>query len=157
MAIAFIGLGSNLGDRQRNLTTALERLGGLASTKLLQSSGWMETTPAGGPAQGMFLNGVARIETELAPQRLLSALQEIEQILGRPKIHPPLSPRVIDLDLLTYDQRILQEPDLILPHPRMHERIFVLSPLSEIAPDWSHPALKKSAAELLEILVHANR
>lgn len=157
MAIAFIGLGSNLGDRQRNLNTALERLGRLASTRILRSSGWIETAPAGGPTQGMFLNGVARIETRLAPQRLLGSLQEIEQTLGRPKIHPPLSPRAIDLDLLTYDQMILQEPDLVLPHPKMQERIFVLAPLSEIAPDWTHPTLKKSAAELLELLVHANR
>ena len=157
MAIAFIGLGSNLGDRQKNLTTALERLSRLGSTKIVQSSGWMEAAPAGGPPQGMFLNGVAQIETRLAPQRLLGTLQEIEQNLGRPKAHPPLSARIIDLDLLSYDQRILQEPDLILPHPRMQERIFVLAPLSEIAPDWTHPVLKKSAAELLEILVHGNR
>lgn len=110
----------------------------------------------GGPPQGMYLNGAVEIQTALEPETLLLRLQEIEQLLGRPKRHARWGPRVIDLDLLTYDDKIVQGPDLILPHPHLHTRPFVLAPLAEIAPDWIHPVLNQSAKELLEALVHAN-
>ena len=152
MAVAHIGLGSNLGDREAYLRWAVERLERLPESRLLRTSRWIETVPVGGPVQGMFLNGVAQIETELQPRRLLEHLQEIEQTLGRPAGHARWGPRVIDLDLLSYDDRILEGPDLILPHPRLHERSFVLLPLAEIAPDWKHPRTGKTARELLQTL-----
>ncbi len=150
MATAFIGLGSNLGDRETYLTWALERLGSLPETRLIQASRWIETDPVGGPPQGGFLNGVAEIETGLQPRPLLDFLQQIEQALGRPPERIRWGPRVIDLDLLAYDDLRLQDPELTLPHPRMHARHFVLIPLAEIAPNWRHPELHKTAKELLE-------
>ncbi len=152
MAVAYIGLGSNLGDRKAYLGWGVERLGRLPGTQLVQTSRWIETVPVGGPPQGMFLNGAAQLETKLEPQQLLHQLQELEQTLGRPTAHSPWGPRVIDLDILSYDDLVLEEPGLILPHPRLHERSFVLIPLSEIAPDWKHPRLGKTAREMLQLL-----
>ncbi len=154
MAIAFIGLGSNLGDRQKYLQSATEALKTIPKTELIKTSQWYETEPVGGPPQRPFLNGVTQIRTELSPSDLLDHLQAIEQRFGRPVEHPRWGPRVIDLDLLSYDDRILEAPRLTLPHPRMHERGFVLQPLVEIAPDWRHPRLGQSARELLS---HADR
>jgi len=139
MAVVFIGLGSNLGDRAENLRLALEKIGKLPKTHVIQSSTFHETEPVGGPPQGKFLNGVARIETFLKPIDLLERLQLIEEELGRPRERVLWGPRVIDLDLLDYDGLELKLPGLELPHPRMHERPFVLIPLAEIAPEWRHP------------------
>ena len=149
MAIAFIGLGSNLGDRAAYLTRALKQLAALPDTAVVQVSQWHETVPVGGPPQSLFLNGVSEIQTGLAPEALLQHLQEIERHAGRPKEHERWGPRVIDLDLLSYDDLILETPTLTLPHPRMHERRFVLEPLAEIAPRWVHPKLGKTARQLL--------
>ncbi|MBI3332570.1 MAG: 2-amino-4-hydroxy-6-hydroxymethyldihydropteridine diphosphokinase [Candidatus Omnitrophica bacterium] len=143
MAIAFIGLGSNLGDRPRNLASAIDRLRRLPDTKVVQASGWIKTAPIGGPPQPVFLNGVVQLETGLSPRILFESLQQIERAMGRPHPHPRWGPRVIDLDLLAYGDLILEEPDLVIPHPRMHERPFVLIPLAEIAPAWIHPKLGK--------------
>ncbi len=152
MANALVALGSNLGDRKAYLTWALEQLGTLADTKVARVSRFHETAPVGGPPQGMYLNAVAELHTQLEPQALLRHLQTIETSLGRPEDHVRWGPRVIDLDLLAYDALVLETPDLILPHPRMHERQFVLTPLAEVAPHWVHPKLGKSAASLLELL-----
>ncbi len=149
MAIAFIGLGSNLGDRAANLTYALEQLAALPDTTLFRTSQWYETTPVGGPPQGLFLNGVSEIQTALAPETLLQHLQQIEQQTGRPKEHERWGPRMIDLDLLSYENLLMETPMLTLPHPRMQERRFVLEPLAEIAPQWTHPKLGKTAQQLL--------
>ena len=110
----------------------------------------------GGPPQGMYLNGAVEIQTRLDPPTLLLRLQEIERVLGRPEPHERWGPRVIDLDLLAYDDKIIEEPGLTLPHPQLHERPFVLAPLAEFAPGWIHPRLKRTAKELLESLAHAN-
>ena len=136
MAVAFIGLGSNVGDRAENLKRALEKIRKLPKTGLIKSSTFHETDPVGGPPQGKFLNAAAELQTDLEPLELLKQVRKIEQEMGRPKKHERWGPRTIDLDLLIYDDLILQTPELTLPHPRMQERPFVLNPLAEIAPDW---------------------
>ena len=157
MATAFIALGSNLGDRQQFLARAVDQIKEIPQSRLVHLSGWYETKPVGGPPQGLFLNGAAQLRTELGPFELLGSLQKIEQELGRPSDHEPWASRVIDLDLLFYDDLILHSLSLTLPHPRLHERRFVLEPLHEIAPDWVHPTLKKSVKLLLQELIHAGR
>jgi 2-amino-4-hydroxy-6-hydroxymethyldihydropteridine diphosphokinase len=132
MATAYVTLGSNRGDRERALQLALSKLGELPGTRVIQSSTFHETDPVGGPPQGKFLNAAAHLETGLEPLELLRGLQKIEQEMGRPAEHERWGPRVIDLDLLTYDDLTLQTPELTLPHPRMRERDFVMIPLNEI-------------------------
>lgn len=157
MAVAFIALGSNLGDRRTYLTWAVDQIGQLPETRILRVSSFLETEPIGGPAQGRYLNGVATIETRLEPVVLFRHLQKIEVALGRPKAHPFWGPRIIDLDLLSYDGLVVDTPELTLPHPRMHERNFVLIPLAEIAPDWQHPTFRESVRELLGKWTDASR
>ncbi len=155
MATAFIGLGSNLGERAGFLKSALDRIGRFPKTKIIRCSSWHETDPVGGPPQEKFLNGVARIETQLKPADLLDRLQLVEEELGRPREHDRNGPRVIDLDLLDYDNLGVKTRRLELPHPRMQERLFVLLPLAEIEPEWKHPILEKTAKDLLSELSHA--
>ena len=149
MAIAFIGLGSNLGDRENNLNQAVQALATLPQTRVMQVSKWQETEPIGGPPQGKYLNGVVQLETLQNALTLLYDLQDIEHTLGRPKEHAHWGPRIIDLDLLSYDELILQTPALTVPHPRIQERRFVLASLAEIAPNWRHTTLGKTASQLL--------
>ena len=156
MATAFVALGSNLGDRKAYLSSALKRLEGIPQTRVIQISQWYETDSVGGPPQGSYLNGVAELQTGLDPATLLSHLQGIERAIGRPAEHVRWGPRIIDLDLLSFDAVILKTPALAVPHPRMHERRFVLVPLAEIAPEWVHPELQRSVKELLEALSHAD-
>ena len=152
MAIAYIGVGSNLGDRQAHIQKAMGLLRENENVKVLTLSSWIETEPEGGPPQGLFLNGVVQIQTDLLPLDLLSALKNIERRCGRVK-REVNGPRTLDLDILTYDDVVIVEgKTLSIPHPHMHERIFVLKPLLEIAPDWIHPRLGKSAQQLLEDL-----
>lgn len=156
MATAFVGLGSNLGNRALHLDRALLHLSRLPKTRLLARSRWHETAPMGGPPQGPYLNGVAQIETQLMPEELLAHLKELERALGRKPSEERWGPRVIDLDLLSCDDLILKTEALTLPHPHLHERLFVLDPLAEIAPGWIHPVLKKSARSLREEFLHAD-
>ncbi len=128
---AFIGLGSNLGDRLLNLEAAVQALSETPGIRVVRSSGVYETAPVGGPLQGDFLNAVLEIETGLKPRELLAALQEVERKLGRVR-DERFGPRTIDVDLLTYHDDVIDEPDLQIPHPRMHERAFVLVPLAEL-------------------------
>ncbi|HVS14037.1 MAG TPA: 2-amino-4-hydroxy-6-hydroxymethyldihydropteridine diphosphokinase [Thermoanaerobaculia bacterium] len=146
MSVAFVALGSNLGDRAATLDRAIARLG--EHLEVGARSLWIETEPVGGPPQGRFLNGVVRIETELSPRALLALLQRVEHELGRERSVPD-APRTLDLDLLLYDDRVIDEPGLRVPHPRLHRRRFVLEPLCEIAPDWRHPESRRTMAELL--------
>ncbi|MCK4881603.1 MAG: 2-amino-4-hydroxy-6-hydroxymethyldihydropteridine diphosphokinase [Candidatus Omnitrophica bacterium] len=133
MATVYIGIGSNLGNRKKNIEDAIVSLR-KNRIRVLKRSTIIETDPIGGPPnQGKFLNGVLKIQTQLAPQKLLHLLKQIERELGRKKTILN-GPRSIDLDILLYDHLKLQTPQLTLPHPRMFKRHFVMNPLKEIEP-----------------------
>lgn len=134
MNTVFIGIGSNLGERQANINLAIELLAKVEGVFIEKISSIIETEPVGGPPQPKYLNGVLKINTGLSPQELLSVLQEIENKLGR-KREIKNGPRTIDLDILLYGNKVLDEPNLKIPHPRMFEREFVLKPLLEIEPE----------------------
>jgi len=149
---AYIGVGSNMGDRQANIDAALRSLGGVAGIDVVAVSSVQPSRPVGGPGgQRDYLNAVVAILTTLGPRPLLDVLRRIEQQLGRRRVER-WGPRTIDLDLLLYDQQVIDEEDLVVPHPRMHERRFVMAPLAEIAPDTMHPVLGRSANEILRDL-----
>lgn len=134
MNTAFVGIGANLGDRERTLRLALRLLGDRDGVTVAAVSSLRETAPVGYLDQPSFLNGAARLETELLPRELLRALLDVERELGRDRSGPRFGPRTVDLDLLLYDGVELDEPGLVVPHPRLHERRFVLEPLAELAP-----------------------
>jgi 2-amino-4-hydroxy-6-hydroxymethyldihydropteridine diphosphokinase len=155
MPEAAIALGSNLaskwGERDGNLRIAIGRVGGLG--RILAVSEFYDTEPVGFLEQPRFLNAAMLLETELGPVDLLRGLLEIERGMGRERENiPAKGPRVIDLDLLLYEERILELPELTLPHPAMHERRFVLEPLAEIAPEWRHPQVGLTVAEMFRRL-----
>jgi len=135
---AFIGLGANLGDPEVQVRRAIQALGELPRTHLLAASSLYRSAPVGVGEQPDFINAVARVETELSARELLEELLAAEARFGRERPSPG-APRKLDLDLLLYGDRVLAEPGLVVPHPRMHERAFVLVPLAEIAPDVSIP------------------
>jgi 2-amino-4-hydroxy-6-hydroxymethyldihydropteridine diphosphokinase len=149
MHIVYIGLGSNMGDKIANLNKAIEELGKVAGNKVLAVSSLYKTEPVGGIEQDWFVNAVAEIETGLTPRELLNKLLYIEKNLGRVR-DEKWGPRVIDLDILLYDDLVMDEEGLSIPHPYLYERGFVLVPLAEIAPKMIHPKLKKSMTELME-------
>ncbi len=150
MPIAYIGIGSNLGDREQNCLEAIRLLsgGGMAIRK---QSSMYETEPWGVKDQPRFINMAIEIETDKTPIDLLHLLNDIEKKLGRTET-VKWGPRTIDLDILFYDDLVIKGSGLEVPHPRMHEREFVLKPLAEIAPDKLHPLLKKKVRELLSEL-----
>lgn len=131
---AWLGLGSNLQDPLTQLPLALKKLSALDSIKILRASSLYRTPPWGDELQDNFINAVVQIETDLAPLPLLHVLQLIEDAMGRQRTDRRWGPRVIDIDLLLYDEQVLKTTELELPHPRMHERAFVLLPLSELEP-----------------------
>jgi 2-amino-4-hydroxy-6-hydroxymethyldihydropteridine diphosphokinase len=132
VARAFVGLGSNVGDRETTLERALDLLRKRVEVRAVSSV--RETEPWGYVDQPPFLNAAAEIETELAPRELLDVLLDVEHALGRTRDGPRYGPRTIDLDLLLYDDEVVDEPGLTVPHPRLHERRFVLEPLAELDP-----------------------
>ncbi len=129
--LCYIGIGSNLGDREKYIGSAIEKLRALKGIKVKRVSGIYETDPEGGPKQGKYLNGALELETELGPKELLGKLQAIENELGRKRLVKN-APRTIDLDILLYGGKNIDEPGLRIPHPRMLEREFVMKPLKEI-------------------------
>ena len=144
---SFLLLGANLGDRVATLRRAADLISeriGLVS----QASGWYETAPWGIADQPAFLNQVLTVETTLGPEAMLAQTQGIEQELGRVRVEK-WGARIIDIDILYYDQLILQTELLTIPHPYLHQRRFTLVPLAEIAPDFTHPVLQKTTLELL--------
>ncbi|MFL5766348.1 MAG: 2-amino-4-hydroxy-6-hydroxymethyldihydropteridine diphosphokinase [Actinomycetota bacterium] len=128
---AYVGLGSNLGNRLENLRSAVRDLARTPGIRFVRSSSVYETAPVGGPEQGNFLNAVVEVSTELEPVGLLEAMRRIENELGRVRA-ARFGPRTIDLDLLLYGDEHIEEPELTVPHPRMHERAFVVVPLTEL-------------------------
>ncbi|MDH5666652.1 MAG: 2-amino-4-hydroxy-6-hydroxymethyldihydropteridine diphosphokinase [Nitrospira sp.] len=151
METVFIGFGSNVGDRVDLCSRAVTLLRLLPRSQVTHVSPLYETEPVDDgahPGSGWFLNGVLQIATALPPRHLLSILREIEQALGRDQDNRS-GPRTMDLDILFYGNRSIHEPDLIVPHPRLHRRRFVLMPLSEIAPLWIHPVNQCSMRQLL--------
>jgi 2-amino-4-hydroxy-6-hydroxymethyldihydropteridine diphosphokinase len=152
MTTVYLGVGSNLGDRRRNLEAALEALRAHPQITVSAVSAFLETEPVGGPpGQGRFLNAAAAIETDLSPAALLEELKRIERAIGR-KPGPRWGPREIDLDILLYGDMILETVTLAIPHPRMRERRFVLEPLAEIAPDARDPVTGGTVRKLLALL-----
>ena len=153
MTVAFVGLGSNLGDREEHLRRAIEALKAIPDLDSVVLSSILETDPLGGPAQGDYLNAVVRCETSLTPQDLLQELLQIEQQLGRTR-EVVNGPRTIDLDLLMYGQVHLQETDLQLPHPRLQDRRFVIEPLAELEPNLMLACGVTAAERLSQLLDH---
>lgn len=149
MTRAAFGLGSSLGDRRAHLEAAVRGLAALG--EVLSVSSFPETAPVGGPPQPHYLNGAVVVATERTPLELLEAAQEIERRAGRER-GVLWGPRTLDIDLLLYGDRVVREPGLVVPHPRLHERFFVMEPLAEIALDWPVPGLGRTVGELLRDL-----
>jgi 2-amino-4-hydroxy-6-hydroxymethyldihydropteridine diphosphokinase len=149
--IAYIGLGSNVGDRHAHLAFALRTLAAVPGMRVVAASEFIETEPVGPIPQGRYLNAAAQIETSLPAREFLSALLEIERFRGRDRAREQRwGPRTIDLDLLLYGTGVIDEPGLTVPHPRLHERGFVLAPLAQIAPEVVVPTLDRTVRELLQ-------
>lgn len=148
MAIVYLGLGTNIGHRRRNLITAAALLAEKAGD-VLALSGFYETEPWGFESDNCFLNAAVRLNTSLSPAELLRVTQEIEKELGRTeKSDGTYRDRIIDIDILLYGDRIVEMPGLTIPHPLMHERKFVMDPLAEIAPAVVHPVLGERMTDL---------
>lgn len=146
---ALIGLGTNLGDRRANIAEALEKIREIENSRVIRSSSLYESEPHG-DAKTWFYNAACELETEISPQDVLKNLLEIEKTMGRRRVKgKKWGSRIIDLDLLFYDNVVLGGRKLVLPHKRLAERKFVLMPLAEIAPQQSHPETGQTVSQLL--------
>ncbi len=148
---AWIGMGANVGDRLGNIRTALAELASLDATTVVRVSSVYDTTPWGVADQRRFLNAVVELSTALSPEDLLSSLGGVEERCGRVR-HERWGPRTLDLDILLYDDRIVNTKDLVIPHPRLAQRAFVLVPLAELEPELAVPGLDATVIQLLEAL-----
>lgn len=144
----YIGIGSNLGNKRENYLEALERIAKLPKTRIIKESSVYESQPHG-DSKEWYINGVIEIETEMKPELLLNKFKNIERAMGRKKVRKKWGARIIDLDILLYDSLILNKKNLKIPHPEMHQRKFVLIPLSELGPQVIHPVLGTSISEIL--------
>jgi 2-amino-4-hydroxy-6-hydroxymethyldihydropteridine diphosphokinase len=149
MVLAYLGVGSNLGNRLAFMRGGRDFLCAKAGIELEGASAVYETEPQGGPADSpLFLNAVLAVRTSLSPRELLEACRAVEDEFGRVRSGTCM-PRTLDIDILLYDDRIVDEEDLQIPHPRLHERLFVMIPLYEIAPDCLHPQLHETIGDLI--------
>jgi len=157
MKRVYLGIGSNVGDRQAKLEFTRQSLQTLANSKLAAFSDAYETKPVGPIPQGEFLNAAAAIDTTLTPTELLAELQRIEQDAGRADTSQRIKwgPRELDLDILFFDDQVIATDTLSVPHPMLHDRWFVLKPLADIAPNLVHPLLQMTVAELLRYVEDA--
>jgi 2-amino-4-hydroxy-6-hydroxymethyldihydropteridine diphosphokinase len=147
--LAYLSLGSNMGDREAHLYAAISRM--QSEGPVVSVSSFYETEPVEFTDQAWFLNCALALETTCTPQQLMSAILTIEQEMGRQRIQKK-GPRIIDIDILLFSDKIIDSPDLTVPHPVMQRRRFVLEPLAELAPEARHPVLKKTVRELLDAL-----
>lgn len=155
MARVFLSLGSNLGDRLSNIQQAVSTLSMLDEINVVKTSSFYETEPWGNKKQEWFVNCAIAIDTVLSPQELLNKCQQIELTLGRIRNQKERwQERAIDIDILMYDDLIMTSSNLVIPHPYMHERAFVLIPMLEVKPDLVHPVFKKSVSELYDELTN---
>ena len=148
MTEAYVGIGSNSGDREENIRKSVDLMG--KKCRILKISSLYETEPLGYSNQGWFLNCAVKVTTSMSPEELLEFLQSIEKNLGRVRAIKN-GPRTIDLDILFYGNIIINKNSLIVPHPRLQERLFVLEPLLDISPDFAHPIFNKSINELYAV------
>jgi 2-amino-4-hydroxy-6-hydroxymethyldihydropteridine diphosphokinase len=149
MTKAYVGLGSNLGDREEHLRRALNAIGGFPLTELVRVSSYYDTEAVGEPGHPRYLNAVAQLETELTAEQLWWNLRLVERREGRPTVRRA-GPRTLDLDLLYFGESILEGPELTVPHPRIPDRLFVLVPLAELDAGWVDPRLGVRVGDLLK-------
>ncbi|HJL60428.1 MAG TPA: 2-amino-4-hydroxy-6-hydroxymethyldihydropteridine diphosphokinase [Pseudomonadales bacterium] len=145
----YIALGSNLGDRRDNLNQAIEKMTDLLHCRLDRSSFWQSQPDGMADDAGLFMNAVVRATTDMSVRNLFGRLQKIEEQMGRPRIHQKNISRIIDLDIILFGTDQVKEPGLVVPHPRFHERLFVLLPLSELAADLNLPGCSLSVDDLI--------
>jgi 2-amino-4-hydroxy-6-hydroxymethyldihydropteridine diphosphokinase len=156
-SIAYLALGSNMGDRELNLLRAVAEIGKIRDVRITALSGFYDTEPVGPVPQDPFINAVLRCDISLGPHQLLDELQRIETGVFRRNRDIPQGPRTMDLDILFFDDLVISDDRLTIPHPRLHQRRFVLVPLCEIAPDLVHPLIRDSVKKILESLPAGER